>query len=99
CWWANYYSEAALAPGEVRFARFRIVRSQNQLQTTEDGWSFLLDGTSTFTAGQVVVLMMSDAVPVAQTGDPIWAGSISVSSKEVDSLQDLEGRVIGKPLP
>jgi hypothetical protein len=71
-WWKNFYSETVLAPGEVRHARFCIIRSVDRGHINENEWKFVVGAGSDsivtphnaiatsppFTRGQEVTLVM-----------------------------------------
>jgi len=43
-WWANFYTETVLAPGEIRHARFYITRSTSRARVGQEAWWFLVGG-------------------------------------------------------
>ena len=43
-WYANYYTETVLAPGETRHSAFTLHRRRKTLLPDEAGWEFLLGG-------------------------------------------------------
>jgi len=112
-WWANYYSEEVLAPGEIRHARFFITRSPGRARIGEKAWWFVVGGldvnysspasSSPFVRGQAVTLVMDGSGKAAPVSDPsftaaLWVGTGTVPSGELESLQDLERRIQGELL-
>lgn len=119
-WWANFYSETVLAPGEVQAARFAIRRvDAPRSPYSPDGseWNFMpalevalsanLSGPSSsrgFTTDQDVQLELdgSRAGPRPASwleknpaAPPRWSGDLSVRSRRLDTLQDLESLLKG----
>jgi hypothetical protein len=58
-WWANFYTETSLEPGEIRHARFYMTRSPNRVRLGEDAWCFLVEGAGFFlsTSSEVIAAL------------------------------------------
>jgi len=116
-WYANFYTETVLAPGEVRHARFNVTRSRSRARIGEEAWWFVVGdaipilrppsaiaSSPPFTRGQEVALVMDGGVEMAAPDSnllstiALWRGTAEVRSEELTSVQELDGRLEGKPL-
>jgi hypothetical protein len=109
-WFANYYTETILLPGETRSARFIITRFHDSAALKDGEWWFVLgepDGIaapgSPFAAGEALTLFMDGNKGEPSEGDHspealLWSSLVSTSSKELTELDALDRLARGKPL-
>jgi hypothetical protein len=113
-WTENACTETVLAPGEVRHARFCIMRSRTYELVPKGDWWFVVGESpvpsvrscppiGAFDPGERVTLVMDGSragLPDDRPNhtDPLYRGSTSVLSEEQRSVADLDATLLGKPL-